>query len=105
MPSSENDPSAPQSSLKIDSILHLIEQPPARAAPAATRKGPLPVVQRFQLRSSKFREGMSQFLTTQKDSSSLNVFVDVMMVVFGLGATAAILAGVIYLIRIFAGTG
>jgi hypothetical protein len=103
--SAENDNPASQSSLKIDSIIHLIEQPPQHAVPAFKPKGPLPVTQRFQLSTSKFRENVSQFLITKKDSSFMNIFIDIMMVVFGLGSTAAILAGVVYLIRIISGTG
>jgi len=104
MASNDESSPLPQSSLKIEEILQMAGRPQLIEKAPAERSPPAPKwTARYY--PAKVRETVTEFLDKQQDNGFVNVFGDILMVVFGLGATAAILALVIWIIRLLAGTG
>ncbi len=101
----EKDTAAQGSSLNIEALLRMSEQAPMPLASPQkpTRHMPLRGPPRFD--ASKVRDGVVSYFTKRRDTPALNVAVDILMVVFGLGATAGFLGLVVWLIRIISGNG
>jgi hypothetical protein len=92
------------SSLNIEAILRLSEQPREFLTPPRdlTHGGSR---RRSGLDGTKIRNGMVAFVNKRKDNATMNVLMDILMVVFGLGATAAILGVIVWIINLISGTG
>ncbi len=99
----EKEPTSQGSSLNLDAILRVTEHPFEPIAPQNPRQHmPSRHPSRFDV--SKIRNGVSDFYNKRKDNPALNVVVDILMVVFGLGATAGFLALIVLIVRLFSGT-
>ncbi len=100
----EKEPTSHGSSLNIEAVLRVSEQSFEPITPQKTiRQVPSRHVSRFD--ATKIRNGVSAFYNKRKDNSALNVLVDILMVVFGLGATAGLLGLIVLVVRLISGTG
>ncbi len=91
------------SSLNIEAVLRASEQSIEPIAPQKTISH-MPSGRRSRFDATKIRNGVSAFYNKRKDNPALNVVIDILMVVFGLGATAGVLGLIVLLVRIFTGT-
>jgi hypothetical protein len=104
VPAEQEKPSQSQgSSLKIDAVLRMVESPSLEPSPQKILTHTF-LQRRSGKEFSKMREGVIGFFDKRKDNSMLNVVVDILMVAFGLGCTAAIFGGVVWIIRLVTGT-
>ncbi len=100
----EKESTSQGSSLNIEAVLRMSEQSPEIRAPQKSASR-LPSRGRSRFDATKIRNGVSAFYNKRKDNPTLNVLVDILMVVFGLGATAGLLGIIVLFVRIISGAG
>ncbi len=100
----EKDTAAQGSSLNIEAVLRMSDQSAVPLALPQQTIRHMPSRGRSRVDISRVRDGVVSYLTKRKDNPGLNVVMDILMVVFGLGATAGFLALVVWIIRIISGT-
>ncbi|OLS12362.1 MAG: hypothetical protein RBG13Loki_4011 [Promethearchaeota archaeon CR_4] len=91
----ENETTTQGSSLNIEAVLRKSDREMSH----------LPILRRSDFNISKVRDGVVEFLDKRSDSSTLNVVIDITMVVAGLGATAGILILVVLIVQLISGVG
>jgi hypothetical protein len=102
--SDEKEQSSQGSSLNIEAILRMSEHP-HEFLPPQRALSHMPSRHRSGLNGTKIRDGMVTFVKKRKDNATMNVLIDILMVVFGLGATAAILGVLVWIVNLISGTG
>ncbi len=102
--SDEKEPTSQGSSLNIEAVLRMSDQSPEIHPPQGSASQ-LPSRGRSRFDATKLRNGVFSFYNKRKDNPTLNVVVDILMVVFGLGVTAGLLGIIVFFVRIIAGTG